>query len=164
MEKRTPKPGILDERRRFELMLDYEFGAGTSRALPAEELQFFYSRKSDRLKQVNLDGRLFVVIRPSGAIALTFYAASVLASSRKFLENSVTVDDEAVPFVRRGRSVFCKFVVGVGRHVLPGGEVVVLDRKGRPVGIGRAKIPGRYMREFKGGVAVKVRGNSIEDG
>jgi 7-cyano-7-deazaguanine tRNA-ribosyltransferase len=163
VEKRT-KSGILDERRRLALMLDYEFGPGTSRALPAEGLEFLYSRKSDRLKQVNHAERLFVVIRPSGAIALTLYAASTLSSSRKFLENSVTVDDEAVPFVRKGKSVFCKFVLRVGRHVLPGGEVVVLDRKGRPIGIGRAKIPGRYMREFKGGVAVKVRGISNEDG
>lgn len=164
MEKRTSKPGMMDERRRFALMLDYEFGPGTSRALPAEDLEFLYSRRSDRLKQVNHAGRLFVIIRPSGAIALTLYAALTLSSSKRFLENSVTVDDEAVPFVRRGKSVFCKFVRGVGRHVLPGGEVVVLDRNGRPIGIGRAKVPGKYMREFKGGVAVKVRGNSNEDG
>lgn len=155
---------ILDERTRFAMMLDYEFGAGTSKALPRRSLQFFYSRKSDRLKQVNHDGRLFAVIRPNGAIALTMYSANVLASSKVFRRNSVTVSDEAVEFVRKGKSVFCKFVVKVGGHVLPGGEVVVLDRRGAPIGIGKAKIPGVYMREFKAGVAVKVRGISNELG
>jgi 7-cyano-7-deazaguanine tRNA-ribosyltransferase len=145
-------------------MLDYEFGAGTSKALPRRDLEFFYSRKSDRLKQVNHEGRLFAVIRPNGAIALSLYSASLLASSKQFLQNSVTVSDEATEFVRKGKSVFCKFVVKVGGHVLPGGEVVVLDRRGAPIGVGRAKIPGVYMREFKAGVAVKVRGISNESG
>lgn len=143
-------------------MLDYEFGAGTSRALPRGGLEYLYSRKSDRLKQVNHDRKLFAVIRPNGAIALSLYAASILSSSRKFLRNSVTVSDEAAEFVRRGKSVFCKFVVKVGAHVPPGGEVVILDRRGAPIGVGRAMIPGVYMREFKAGVAVKVRGISDE--
>lgn len=152
------------ERTRLVLMLDYEFGPGSSRALPRYGLEFFYSRRSERLKLVKHEGKLFAIVRPNGAIALTLYSASVLASSRAFLENSVTVSDDAVPFVKRGKSVFCKFVVGVGRHVLPGGEVVVLDRMGTPIGVGRVRIPGSTMREFKAGVAVKVRGSSDEDG
>jgi predicted RNA-binding protein (TIGR00451 family) len=155
---------ILEERRRFAIMLDYEFGAGTSKALPRRDLEFFYSRKSDRLKQVNHAGRLFAVIRPNGAIALSIYSAKLLSKSAKFLENSVTVSDDAAEFILKGKSVFCKFVVKVGRHVLPGGEVVVLDRHGTPIGLGKAKIPGEYMREFKAGVAVKVRGISNESG
>ena len=31
----------------------------------------------------------------------------------------------------------------VGRHVLRGGEVVVLDVHGRPIAVGRARLPGR---------------------
>jgi archaeosine-15-forming tRNA-guanine transglycosylase len=148
---------VIDERTRFAIMLDYEFGAGTSRVLPRDGFRFYYSRKSDRLKQVDHDGKLFAIIRPNGAIALTLYSARTLASSKTFLQNSVTVTDDAAMFVRKGKSVFCKFVLKVGRHVLPGGEVVVLDRRGALVGVGRAKIPGVYMREFKAGVAVKVR-------
>jgi len=138
-------------------MLDYEFGAGTSRALPSEGFEYLYSRRSDRLKQVMYGRRIFAVIRPNGAIALSLYAAKLLASSKVFMQNSVTVSDEAAPFVRKGKSVFCRFVLSTGRHVPAGGEVVVLDRRGRPIAVGRAKLPGAYMREFKAGVAVKVR-------
>jgi predicted RNA-binding protein (TIGR00451 family) len=148
---------LLDERRRFTLMLDYEFGVGTSRALPRSGLDYFYSRRSDRLKQVMHDGKIFAVIRPNGAIALSLRAAGILASSRAFMQNSVTVRDDAAQFVRNGKSVFCKFVTKTGKHVLPGGEVVVLDESGLPIAVGRAKLPGAFMREFKAGVAVKVR-------
>jgi uncharacterized protein with predicted RNA binding PUA domain len=138
-------------------MLDYEFGKGTSQWVPADGLKFYYSRRSDRLKQVTHDGRLFAVIRPNGSVALSVYSAALLARSRAFLENTVTVSDDAASFVREGKSVFCKFVVKAGRRISTGGEVAILDGRGRVIGVGRARLPGIYMREFKAGVAVKVR-------
>lgn len=150
--------GLVDERRRFAIMLDYQFGRGTSRALPRDSLRFFYSRKSNRLKQVTHGGKLFAVIRPNGAVTLSRHAAVVLSSSKAFLRNSVTVRNEVAEFIRAGKSVFCKFVVSTGSHVLPGGEVVVVDEAGMPLAVGRAKLPGTVMREFNAGVAVKVRG------
>jgi len=152
----------VDERRKFAIMLDYQFGRGASRALPKTGLKFFYSRRSDRLKQVDHDGTIFAVIRPNGAAALSVYAASILAESKAFMRNSVAIKDDTVQFVRMGKSVFCKFVVAVGDHVLSGSEVVVTDEAGRPVAVGRAKLPGAFMREFKAGVAVKVRSAANE--
>lgn len=148
---------LLDGRKQFAVMLDYEFGQGTSGALPKTGLSFVYSKRSDRLKQVVHDGRLFATIRPSGIIAPTFYGATLLMKSKAYAQNSVTVEREAVAFVSEGRSVFCKFVKKVGRHVLPYGEVVVLDPEGAAIAVGSAKIHGDYMREFKHGVAVKTR-------
>ena len=138
-------------------MLDYEFGRGTSSALPREGLAYLHSRRSNRLKAVTHGEKVFAVIRPNGAIALSLHGAMTLAASRAFMQNSVTVTKDAEAFVREGKSVFCKFVARVGRHVPPGGEVVVLDEQGRPIAVGRAKLPGSHMREFKAGVAVKVR-------
>ncbi|MDA4117609.1 MAG: queuine tRNA-ribosyltransferase [Thaumarchaeota archaeon] len=138
-------------------MLDYEFGAGSSRALPKTGLEFVYSRKSERLKQVIHGEQLFAIVRPNGVICPTMYGASVLMKSRTFAENSVVVDQDAVKFVREGRSVFCKFVRDVGKHVLPSGEVVVLDPAGGLIAVGSAKVHGDHIRGFKAGVAVKVR-------
>ena len=148
---------LLDGRKKFAIMLDYQFGRGASRALPRDGLRFYYSRRSARLKQVTHRGKLFATIRPNGAIALSLYSASLLIASKAFLRNSVTVRDETADFVREGKSVFCKFVVRAGKHVLSGAEVVVLDERGTPLGVGRAKVPGPYMGEFNAGVAVKVR-------
>jgi len=148
---------VLDERRRLSLMLDYEFGRGTGAALPRDGLEYLYSRRSDRLKQVTHGGKIFAVVRPNGAVALSLYGARLLSSSRAFMQNSVTVSGDAARFAGEGRSVFCKFVVKTGRHVLPGGEVAVVDEGGGVIAVGRAKLPGACMREFKAGVAVKVR-------
>jgi uncharacterized protein with predicted RNA binding PUA domain len=149
---------LFDSRRQFELMLDYEFGSGVARALPKKGLKFGYSRRSGRMKQVVHEGRLFATIRPNGAIAPTLYGASLLAKSRRYLQNSLVVRDEATSFIKQGKSVFCKFVLSTGKHVLPGGEVAILDRSGHVIGVGKAKVRGEFMLSFNAGVAVKVRG------
>lgn len=149
---------LFDSRRQFQLMLDYEFGRGVASALPKDGLKFAYSRRSGRMKQVTHDGRLFATIRPSGAIAPTLYGASVLAKSKKYLSNAVVVRDEAASFIKEGKSVFCKFVESAGKHVLPEGEVAILDSCGRVIGVGKAKLRGDFMLSFNSGVAVKVRG------
>jgi conserved protein with predicted RNA binding PUA domain len=150
---------LLDGRKQFSTMLDYEFGVGTSRALPKTGLKFLYSKRSDRLKQVVHDEKLFATIRPNGTISPTYYGATLLIKSKAYAENSVVVEQAAVEFVSEGRSVFCKFVKGVGKHVLPSGEVAVLDPAGKVIAVGSAKIHGDYMRQFKHGVAVKTRGS-----
>jgi len=149
---------LLEPRRQFSIMLDYEFGRGTSRALPRSGLTFVFSKKSGRLKHVFHDGKLFATIRPNGAISPTMLGATLLMSSKAYARNSVVVKPEAVEFVSRGKSVFCKFVKEVGREVLPGGEVAVLDPDGRVIAVGRAVLHGDYIRQFTHGVAVKVRG------
>ena len=148
---------LFDERRRLSLMFDYVFGRGVSGALPKSRLKAVYSRKSGRVKEVLHDGRLFATVKTSGAIALSVYGASKMVKSRAFLRNCVVVKDDAVEFVKEGKSVFCKFVDSAGRDVLPRSEVAVLDRGGRVIGVGRAIIAGRYMQQFYSGVAVKVR-------
>jgi predicted RNA-binding protein (TIGR00451 family) len=135
-----------------------QFGVGTGRALPKSGLKFVYSKRSDRLKQVVHDDKLFATIRPNGVIAPTYYGACLLMKSKAYAENSVVVEQAAVEFVSEGRSVFCKFVKGVGKHVLPSGEVAVLDPAGRVIAVGNARVHGDFMRTFKAGVAVKVRG------
>ena len=148
---------LFDERRRLSLMFDYVFGRGVSGALPKSGLKPVYSRKSGRVKEVLHDGRLFATVKTSGAIALSVYGANKMVKSRAFLRNCVVVKDDAVEFVKEGKSVFCKYVDSAGRDVLPRSEVAVLDRGGRVIGVGRAIIAGRYMQQFYSGVAVKVR-------
>jgi predicted RNA-binding protein (TIGR00451 family) len=151
---------LLDGRKQFSVMLDYEFGVGTSKALPREGLEFVYSKKSDRLKQVIHDDRLFATIRPNGIISPTHYGATVLIKSKTYAQNTVVVEQDAVKFVSEGKSVFCKFVKSVGKHVLPSGEVAVLDPAGKVIAVGNARVHGDFMRQFKHGVAVKTRGTS----
>ena len=147
-------PGDL---RRIEIMVNYLFGKGVSRALPKQGFQLFYSRRSGRVKLIHHDRKLFATVKPNGAMALSVYGATILSKSPKFRESCVQVMDETVEFVRGGRSVFNKFVVAAGKNVYPKSEVAIVDSKGRVVGVGMAVLNGAYMRQFKTGVAVKVR-------
>jgi predicted RNA-binding protein (TIGR00451 family) len=151
---------LLDGRKQFSVMLDYEFGVGTSKVLPKDGLAFVYSKKSDRLKQVIHDDKLFATIRPNGVISPTHYGATVLIKSKAYAQNTVVVEQDAVKFVSEGKSVFCKFVKKVGKHVLPSGEVAVLDPVGNVIAVGNARVHGDFMRQFKHGVAVKTRGTA----
>jgi predicted RNA-binding protein (TIGR00451 family) len=138
-------------------MVDYLFGKGVSRALPKGGYQLHYSRRSGRVKLIHHDGKIFATVKPNGAMALTVYGATILARSLKFRENCVQVSDDAVEFVRGGRSVFCKFVKRAGRNIYPKSEVAVVDGKWNVLGVGMAVLNGAHMAQFKHGAAVKVR-------
>ena len=138
-------------------MVDYLFGKGVHRVLPTEGYHLTYSRRSGRVKLVHHDGKIFATVKPNGAMALSLYGATVLAKSTKFRENCVQVDDDVAEFVKGGKSVFCKFVKFAGRNIYPRSEVAIIDGKGKVIGVGTAILNGAVMRQFKSGVAVKVR-------
>ncbi len=143
--------------RRVSLMVDYLFGRGVSRALPKAGFRLYYSRRSARAKLVHHDGKLFATIKPNGAMALSMYGATVLSKSPRFRDNCVQVSDDVVQFVRGGRSVFNKFVVSAGKNIYPKSEVAIVDSRRRVIGVGMAVLNGVHMKQFKTGVAVKVR-------
>jgi conserved protein with predicted RNA binding PUA domain len=138
-------------------MIDYMFGKGVGRALPKKGFRLQYSRRSGRVKLIFHDEKLFATVKPNGAMALSIYGASTLSKSPKFRENCVQVSDDVVEFVRGNKSVFCKFVVWAGKNIYPKSEVAVVDGSGNVVGVGMAVLNGKFMQEFKTGVAVKVR-------
>jgi len=139
------------------ILLDYHFGRGVGRYVPKTGLKLVYSRRSGRLKLVLHDGKLFATVRPPGSMALTVYAASILARSPSFRQNFVQVPDEMAEFVKSGKSVFCKFVRWAGKNIHPLSEVVIVDSEWKVLGVGTAVLNGKHMGLFKTGVAVKVR-------
>ncbi|MDG6902497.1 MAG: queuine tRNA-ribosyltransferase [Nitrososphaerota archaeon] len=146
-----------DELRTVSMMVDYLFGRGVSRSLPKAGYRLYYSRRSGRVKLVHHDEKLFATVKPNGAMALSIYGATLLARSPAFRANCVQISDDAVAFVKGGKSVFCKFVVQSGKNIQPKCEVAVIDSRGRVLGVGTAILNGAVMHQFKTGVAVKVR-------
>ncbi len=148
---------MSEDGRRLSIMVDYLFGKGVSRALPRKGVRLVFSRRSGRLKLVFHDKRLFATVKPNGAFALSLYGAEVLSASPTFRANCVAVADDTAQFVKGGKSVFCKFVTWAGKNVLPGGEVTVVDSKGGVLGVGTAVLNGKFIKQFRSGIAVKVR-------
>ncbi|OFV67871.1 MAG: PUA domain protein [Candidatus Syntrophoarchaeum caldarius] len=69
----------------------------------------------------------------------------------------VVVADEAVPFVRDGRSAFAKHVVAVDDAIRPFDEVLIVDRFDNLIGTGKALLSACEITSFMRGVAVDVR-------
>jgi predicted RNA-binding protein (TIGR00451 family) len=148
---------LTDDERRLSIMVDYLFGKGVSRALPKEGTRLVFSRRSGRVKLVFHGRSLFATVKPNGSMALSVYGAAALSKAPAFRRNCVQVSDDAAPFVKGGKSVFCKFVTWAGANVLPRGEVAVVDGRGTVLGVGTAVMNGKFIKQFRSGVAVKVR-------
>jgi uncharacterized protein with predicted RNA binding PUA domain len=149
------------ERERLVTVADYQFGAGAGAALFEGPLAVERSR-SGRPRQVHVaDGPRLVSLGTDGRFTLG------VAGGRRLLAAggpAVEVGEESVPYVRDGRNAFAKFVRAVPPEVRPGDEVAV-THDGALLAVGRAELPADAMRDFRTGVAVKVRaGAGASDG
>ena len=69
----------------------------------------------------------------------------------------VTIDDDAVPFVKEGKSVFSKFVTSVDNGLRPYDECIVVSKKDEFLAIGQCLLSPVEMNTFQFGQAVKIR-------
>src|SRR5687767_7519976 len=103
-----------------------------------EDVQFEYSRRTGRIKNFSIGGRLAGTLRTDGGIALAIDGAQhFLDKSKQFRENCVAPVQEAVPFVSEGRSLFCRHVEWCGSGVRAGSDVAVIDND-RVIAVGVA--------------------------
>lgn len=153
-------PLPVDPREKVCRHVDAIFGAGVSGALPTD-LQFEFSRRTGRIKNFRIDGKLVATLRTDGGLALTIEGAQFLAdNSRAFRENCVVPVQDAVPFVSEGRSLFCRHVGWCGANVRAGSDVAVLDGNDghdSVIAVGIAVLGSGLMGRYSRGVAVKVR-------
>lgn len=70
----------------------------------------------------------------------------------------VVVDDDAVPFVRKGRNVFHGFVNACDPWLTPGEACLITDVNGTLLGHGVAQCTSGEISVFTKGIAVKTRG------
>ena len=154
-------PLPIDAREKVCRHVDAIFGAGVSDALLVADMQFNFSKRTGRIKNFSIDGRLAITLRTDGGLALTTAGAQyLLDNSKQFRENCVEPIGEAVPFVSEGRSLFCKHVKWCGSNIKVGSDVAVIDCSSsgsRVIAVGIAMLSSRLMKEYHKGVAVKVR-------
>ena len=70
----------------------------------------------------------------------------------------VVVDEDAEPFVRKGRNVFHGFVVACDPWLAPGEACLITNRAGDLLGHGLSQCTSTEMADLKKGIAVKTRG------
>jgi uncharacterized protein with predicted RNA binding PUA domain len=154
-------PLPIDAREKVCRHVDAIFGAGVSHALPTADMQFNFSKRTGRIKNFSIGGRLAVTLRTDGGLALTTAGAQyLLENSKQFRKNCVEPMREALPFVSEGRSLFCKHVKWCGSNIKVGSDVAIIDGSSgdsRVIAVGIAMLSSKLMKEYRRGVAVKVR-------
>jgi predicted RNA-binding protein (TIGR00451 family) len=137
---------------------DYQFGRDAGKKIFPDEVRVVYSKNTGKIRHIHLKEELLATLRPTtGLFVLTLAGAKRLAHEVKPLRCWVKVHDDAEPFVSKGRSAFAKHVIEADDEIRPNEEVVVINRKGEVLAVGRALLSGKEMKEFSRGVAVRVR-------
>ena len=152
------------ELRRIRAIAEYQFGPGSGAALFPEEVRMIHSRNTGRIRHIHLGDTLIATFRPNdGVFTLTIAAAQRLLTEVPDLSYTVTVTEDAAPFISQGKNVFAKHVLRSGEKIRPGDEVIIIAEKSGVIGVGKALLIGDEMKAFKIGVAVKTRRGSETD-
>ena len=140
---------------KLQYSIDALFGNGVCKYLP-KNIEMTFSRKTGRIRTVSHQGKLLCTLRIDGGLAITPYFAQILLQSQIFRENCVEINQDAYPFVKEGRSVFCKHVIRCGKNVVISGDTPILFQD-QVVAVGKAVLSCDMISDFNKGVAVKVR-------
>lgn len=150
---------------KLSMSLDYIFGKNTSRAILGMDLEFEYSRRTGRIRYVlaAVSKNVLFSLRPNGSIApsiqgfRSLLSKCRLSSIRTRPSWVLTVLNGVSEVVSTGKTVFCKHVVACSNELRAGQDVAILNEAGDLLAAGRTVLSGPVIKQFKRGVAVKVR-------
>ncbi len=142
-------------------ILNYQFGNNVGDKIIekyGEKIKIEKSKKTGRIRRVYIDDKLFGTIEPTtGFVILTFYGGLIVKELLEFPKYRIVVKDEATKFIREGKSVFNKFVENLDENILPRDIVLIVDKNDNLLAIGESLLSGKEIKDFKIGVAAKVK-------
>ncbi|WP_400208120.1 tRNA guanosine(15) transglycosylase TgtA [Candidatus Methanomassiliicoccus intestinalis] len=151
-------PAFDLDKARVKAVADYQFGKGAGEAFLNGEVKIVKSKSTGKIRNVLLNGEHILSMRANdGFFTLRPPGAKILLQTFPRPRLRVIVKDDAVPFNREGKNVFCAFVEECDKDLRLTDEVLVVDQKDNLVAIGRAMMIREEMLSFQTGVAVKVR-------
>jgi len=139
----------------IESLLAWQYGPDVADRL-APLLRGERSRRTGRLRRfVDRDGPCFVV-GDDGLPRPTFRGGTRLRPMLPGGQGRVVVAEDAVPFVRSGRSLFSRFVVGADPTLAPDSSALLVSAGDELLAIGRLLLAPHEMGHLVRGVAVRV--------
>jgi 7-cyano-7-deazaguanine tRNA-ribosyltransferase len=152
------------DRRRISAVADMQFGHGVSEALFSEKIHIIKSKRTGKIRNIICDGAHVVSMRAEdGLFTLKIDGGRRLHKRLKYPLLRVVVADDAVPFVKVGKSVFAKFVSECDPDLRPYDECLIVDKQDMFLGIGRTLLTRDEMLSFRHGMAVKTRDSIREE-
>lgn len=149
--------------RKIRGIADYQFGLGVGKILFPENVSLRFSKKTGRVREIYLDGKLLATLKPTtGSLSLTIEGFKRIIEVFKPPKFRVVVKDDVKDFIKKGGDVFAKHVEEADVNIRPKDDVVIVDKNDNILAVGKAILSGKEMKFFKRGVAVKVK-HGIEE-
>jgi len=143
---------------RISAVADMQFGKGAVKALFSGQVMILKSKKTDKIRTVMCDGEHILSMRAEdGLFTLKRAGGRRLLRRFRYPLLRVVILDDAVPFVREGKSVFPQFVKDCDPALRPYDECLIVNQKDALIAIGRILLNRTEMHAFRHGVAVKTR-------
>ncbi|MEM0349754.1 MAG: PUA domain-containing protein [Candidatus Caldarchaeum sp.] len=143
--------------RQVRQLASFQFGVAGELFFP-EGCVVEVSPSTGRPRRVWLEGKCVATIRATdGWLTLTVLGAQRLNALLERGRNRVVVSNEGAERVAAGYDVQAGYVVEADASIIPGMEVLVVDRDYRLLGVGKAVVAGVEMTELRRGAVVKVR-------
>lgn len=137
---------------------DMQFGKGAGKTLLKGNIRTVKSKKTDKIRNIYQNEKHILSMRaPDGMFTLKIEGARILHKFFKYPKLRVIVDNDAVPFVKEGKSVFAKFVRDCDPELRPFDECLIVDNMDNLIGNGRCLLNRLEMLSFNYGIAVKTR-------
>jgi 7-cyano-7-deazaguanine tRNA-ribosyltransferase len=157
LDSTKSKPDNFD-RLRISAISDFQFGRGAGKALINGKLDIVKSKKTGKIRNVLIDKKHILSMRASdGMFSLKLDGGKKLHKHFKSPKLRVIVEDDAIPFIKDGKSVFAKFVNGCDPDLRPYDECLIVSEKDTLLATGRCILNGLEMSLFDYGVAVKTK-------
>jgi 7-cyano-7-deazaguanine tRNA-ribosyltransferase len=137
---------------------NYQFGKHIGEKLFPDEVKIVYSRNTGKIRHIYLEEELFATLRPTtGLFILTIPGAKRLMHEVGLTHYWVKIQEDAEPFVSKGRSAFAKHIINVDEEIRPNEEVIVINANREVLATGKALLSGTEMKSFNKGIAVHIR-------
>jgi len=154
----TRKKMVDPDVQRVSAVADMQFGKGASRALLKGSIKIIKSKHTGKIRNIFLDGTHVLSMRAEdGLFTLKIDGARRLHHHVHSPRLRVVIKEDAVPFVREGKSVFAKFVLECDPDLRPFDECLIVDKHDALHAVGRTLLTRAEMRSFQYGMAVKTR-------
>lgn len=140
-------------------LMDYQFGEGAC-GLIKDNVRIKRSRSTQRIRWIYEGKEMIASVRASDHFILPHETLALRLKERferPKLRVVLTDDEDAVGFVREGKSVMCKFVAEVDSDLRAGDECIVVDKDDNFVHSGTLMLSPKEILDFKRGMAVRVR-------
>ena len=147
----------IDFKRIFSVA-NMQFGKDAAKYLFDGDVKISKSKKTGKIRNIFVDNNHILSMRAhDGLFTLKIKGGYLLHKSVKSPRLRVAVNDDAVSFIKEGKSVFAKFVNECDAFLYPYDECLIVDRKDNLLAVGQCIFNRSEMISFDYGIAVKTR-------